>query len=458
MSEKIENKNEEYMPPSDGWDELGDRGTVSVTFPIKEVNREYSIDRDFMDAVGRLDVSEEVKDGLLLRYVKQPEGTRTLIKEYDGLTDWGKLIVRASSRQEVGRIRVGAPPECGDEPAGISEVCRSMVRKVPRVAITGFEHGVPQDDLYIDFNDLTDEELNALIPHSGGRSIDSIRSKGVHMHWLRREVIHNIAAARLFEVASRSASSIEKTRATLRNREFVHENGEPFDVGSLLHVTSTSNLSSVLKRGLITGSMFSTSTLQSGAVDFFEASSTSAYEYDIINREYGIGDSKLASSDDNYVVADTDAPKGGIVLVFHRDAGISAQDYELSKAQESHDKHRFIMGGLPSTELGAIVVTSLDLEVINYVKDIVVRNGFYIPVYDKLHRLKMDYDEYTAASDTLGVNQSDKPIEGEFNVDSSSAPLVDAQVAKYREEEQKRREKEFARELAMRAAPATIVF
>lgn len=212
------------------------------------------------------------------------------------------------------------------------------------------------------FNTLSDEEIEAT---------DSIKFE--QLNDLAKKAIY---ARNIYETINRSRSGEYRILADRRNRTREEEYVPSMVEGDLVHGTTAGALDGILINGNFPGESRGIESRTDSYWFFTDLSvigpgSPEQAINESISSSYGLGDDQ-------------------VFLVYGRslDSWQSGQE-----SRGGSDKHALIYGGIPSTELTGIVLGNPEYS-LEMVKLKIIRNGFYIPIYDKSGRVLFSAQEY----------------------------------------------------------------
>lgn len=212
------------------------------------------------------------------------------------------------------------------------------------------------------FNALSNEEIEAT---------DSIKFE--QLNDLAKKAIY---ARNIYETINRSRSRKYKILADQRNRIREAESTSSVAEGDLIHGTTAGALDGILINGNFPGESRGLQSRTDSYWFFTDLSvigpgSPQQAINESISSRYGAGDDQ-------------------VFLVYGR----SADSWQYGQeSRGGSDRHALIYGGIPSTELTGIVLGNPEHN-LEAVKLKIIRNGFYIPIYDKDGRVLFSAEEY----------------------------------------------------------------
>ena len=237
-----------------------------------------------------------------------------------------------------------------------------------------------------------------------------------------------VTKAVLREIVGQSQGSESKSKADARNRETAVSAKATLRAGDLIHGTDVNNLYAILAGGDRAGEFLGIdqkSDVTPLAADFSEVLETEVsgeFKYSekaeflpaeeqrrifaenpfraiylgSIAVQYGAREGGMHTSQDA-----VSSPETGVTLIFSRqrpDAFLKGTEYR----GHMREHHALVFVGLPGTEISGIIVNGDAVETIDKVRNEIVANGFYIPIYDLNGDLIFSAEEYDQMKVTRG--------------------------------------------------------
>ena len=214
-------------------------------------------------------------------------------------------------------------------------------------------------------------------------------------------------------VMERSQSADRKNEAHTRNRSWVGASDKfPMEDanGLYLHGTDVAHLSGILRLGNLAGEARGAEAGADGFLGHADFSRLNKRGSDFSATVYG-------------TVAGRTAEGSGQILLAYRRPGA----WEPGTEYNGHGpEHALMLGGMPSTETSAIILTHPD-STLEKAKRAVARNGFYIPIYSKEGELRFSQEDYDKLRDEVGSNRV-TPILDQFSGIPSLTRLYESKV------------------------------
>ncbi|MBI4193437.1 MAG: HD domain-containing protein, partial [Candidatus Colwellbacteria bacterium] len=215
------------------------------------------------------------------------------------------------------------------------------------------------------------------VPFSG---LTGMYKRLVFRDYIRRTVEH-------------SRSDTQRKASSARNREYAGQELR-LQAGMYLHGSSLTSLEPVLLNGNLPGEALG------------EAAKTDSYPFHVdfshLSAEYlgqhgTVHDALLSSISANYGAGDQ------LFYLYDRTRGL----WELGKrlTVETNENHALMLGGIPSTEISAVILRTLEMTFDNVARSI-VENGMYIPVYDMQGMLIFSPDDFDRLESDLNARVS----------------------------------------------------
>jgi hypothetical protein len=195
---------------------------------------------------------------------------------------------------------------------------------------------------------------------------------------LAPEIQSACLAQRLFEVLGRSQSALEHEKATQRNIKFAEE-GDWFRQGDLIHSTRPGYLPRILSYGMLAGEV----TGFGGAKD--------SYPYNLDTLQISGSVASIVGHREKLNALENGA-YGAVCLVMQRNPESLYYGEEFQGGYSGN--HRLILGGMPSTEVSAILLRDPQAGVAEEVIGNVIDAQMYIPVVDGDGTLLLSYEQY----------------------------------------------------------------
>jgi hypothetical protein len=201
--------------------------------------------------------------------------------------------------------------------------------------------------------------------------------KGMYKKLVFREFLH-----RTIET---SRNPEAKQRADARNRTMASEK-LVLSAGTYIHGSAVDYLDSVLLNGNLPGEALG------------EGAATDSYPFhtdfgcltqEFLSAHTSVDQVFSQSISNNYGAGGIKAKSGQLFYVYNR----TPESYEADKIYEVSSDHTLILGGMPATEISAIVLKDA-ATTLNTVKASVLANGFYVPIYDIQGQMLFSQTEY----------------------------------------------------------------
>ncbi len=180
----------------------------------------------------------------------------------------------------------------------------------------------------------------------------------------------------------------KKENANQRNRTEIKEQKPYLSVNTLIHAGSIDSINEVLYNGLLAGESLG----ERSRIDY------TPFRVDIgivqqeqINKYHGNPREIIASSIvKHYGKSGKLGRDGQVIYILNR----TPESYEAGKETEGlHIDAKLILAGIPSTEISGIILNSPEI-ILKQTTESIIKNGFYIPVYDKDGKLLFTPEEY----------------------------------------------------------------
>lgn len=236
------------------------------------------------------------------------------------------------------------------------------------------------------FSSYTVDQKRSIV--SNGESMDDAQldsMRTIQFDLLKPEYKRAVYAYQLYETIHQSQDTEHKIAADERNRSHTGY-GNNIKVGDYIHGAPVDVLGNILKNGNIPGE---SRELQS---------KTDAFPFNVDMSRIPYGDTIEASLEQTrtyaggYGSGGAFGPDGQMALLYKRGYGSWMHGQET---QGSDVGHPLIFGGVPSTEISGIILTNPD-SALSLTTQAIVKNDFYIPVYDRSNNLlfsPVDYDD-----------------------------------------------------------------
>lgn len=198
-----------------------------------------------------------------------------------------------------------------------------------------------------------------------------------------KEIIYRDYLKRTIET---SRSETLKHDADQRNRNLAIEPFLP-QTGMYIHGSAIDHMDSFL----LNGNLPKESLGEAAATDSypFQVDFTHLLK-DFIEKQKSAGEVFTNSISGGYGQGGQLGQHGQLWYVYDRNSG----SWEKDKIHATHtEAHALILGGIPSTEITAIVLRQPDVT-LERVKKSVIENGFYVPIYDLGGKLLLSPEEY----------------------------------------------------------------
>lgn len=252
---------------------------------------------------------------------------------------------------------------------------RSSVRKVPvgsvplSLPVGSRTDYLPEDTTAV--KQVSSMSADELAMYANPESVEPILKRGsAFFGELRPDTQEGVLTSRLFDVVAKSRNQALKDEAGERNYTFIGV--PPLQHGDYVHATRPDILHEILSNGLRCGEAVVDN--DRSIINFPFTVSFLEIDEDIAARE----------TTAERLAALRNAAYGAINVVLHR--GVESTDYGLEQ-RANVPNQRQIFGGVPSTEVKAIVIREQndDMEMQSLVEQVIAtvnENGMFIPVYN----------------------------------------------------------------------------
>lgn len=294
------------------------------------------------------------------------------------------------------------------------------------IGADGYQHGYKVDSipvafplnteskdtiLYRDISDMTTEEKDM---YGVDRSVDNGTTPFQNLDPATKQ---SLLTARILELESIS-QNVEARTAAMKENIKRTERGIIAEQTDYLHGFSAKHIKDLLNEGLVAGELKGSRYDQGPSLD------TYPYNLDLWDGK-GVG---AINPDGTLNVVDEVNKWGECIAIVDRSKNSTDKDNEVSfeDGEGMHGSHRVIFGGVPSTEVRGVymqpipkdtneymraAIEPLQRENLSNIKNTIVAEGFYIPVYDSDGTLALSYDEYKIRRDNSDYNEAKTAIE-----------------------------------------------
>ncbi len=244
----------------------------------------------------------------------------------------------------------------------------------------------------VNIADMTDGNVRSLLKDPELPSqieLEQFKATAIPFNLLNQDTKRQIYAHQLFETVQQTRSKDHKVAADGRNRQATLQSDRPTVLvpGDFIHSTSPNALSSLLQDGNIAGESRKTESAEDRFPFNVDVSVVKEAQATPVETIRGL----------------ISAGYGRMSIVYDRE---SAWMRSSTVTMDSGSLHGLTLGGVPSTEISAIVVKRpTALEVIEASRAI-AENGFYIPLYDGSGQLLLSPQSYDDLRTSYNIDQT----------------------------------------------------
>ena len=263
----------------------------------------------------------------------------------------------------------------------------------------------------VNVSDLSVNNLRAILADSENLSDQQLQQfqTSVPFNCLTAEAKRQVYTYQLYETVQRTRSDSYKAAAEERNRQHQADESSPLEAGDFIHSTPLRALGGILQSGNLAGESRQLASRREDAfpfsVDLSVVKQVEPTPQQTIDQTLdqtcsgGYGDMSLI-----YDHNQSDWLRGKVVAVDRSTEG---------------RLHSLALGGIPATEISAIVLkapTELELQ---QTSRLIAENGFYIPIYSDDGQLKLSPEAYDNLRASYNIDQPiDTVIDNYLDADS----------------------------------------
>ena len=253
----------------------------------------------------------------------------------------------------------------------------------------------------VNIADMTDANFRSLLRDSDLPSqaeLEEFKATAIPFKFLNQDTKRQIYAYQLFETVQQTRSKEHKAAADERNRQATLQSDRPTILvpGDFIHSTSPNFLSGLLQDGNIAGESRKIKSAEDAfpfnvdvsVVENSQATPAETIE-DLISIHYGsmsiVYDRESAWMRNSTKTIDRDAFLDGQPVI---------------------KQHGLTLGGVPSTEISAIVVDKPTAPEVIEASRAIAENGFYIPLYDGSGQLLLSPQGYDDLRTSYNIDQT----------------------------------------------------